>query len=162
MVLGLNWALVALVGVIVLIVLVLLAVIGRLLKLWIMAYFACAGISIFDLIGMSLRKVDPQVIVMCKIRACQAGLDVSTQQMERHYLAGGSVPKVVTAMTVAAKAGMQPDWELLTAVDLAGRDVIGVVNHALKLKDPGLLRDWDKLVASLPEGAGREGQAGCG
>jgi len=115
------WVLLA-IGVI--IVLVFLAVIGRFIKLWVQAYFAQADVKMFDLIGMSLRKVDPRVIVLSKIRAVQAGLGVQTREMESHYLSGGNVPKVVTALIAANRANIELTWKTATAIDLAGRDII--------------------------------------
>ena len=115
-----------------LVFLVVLAVIGRYLKLWIQAYFSGASITMFELIGMQLRKVNVKMIVLSRIRAVQAGLDVSYPQMESHYLAGGSVPNVVTAMALAAKANIPMDWETATALDLAGEDVVDVARNSLK------------------------------
>jgi len=118
----------------VIIVLVLLAVIGRFVKLWIQAYFAQADVKMFDLIGMSLRKVDPRVIVLSKVRAVQAGMNVQTREMESHYLSGGNVPKVVTALIAANRANIDLTWKTATAIDLAGRDILEAVQTSVNPK----------------------------
>ena len=79
---------------------------------------------------MRLRKVNPQVIVHGKIKAVQAGLTLDTHKMESHYLAGGNVSNMVTAMIVANKSGLEPDWAALAAVDLSGNDVIDYVRSS--------------------------------
>jgi len=116
------------------IVLAVVLLIGRFIKLWIQAYFAEAKVSMFDLIGMSLRKVDPRVIVLSKIRAVQSGLDVSTRDMESHYLAGGHVPSVITALIAAYKANINLTWKTATAIDLAGRDILDAVQTSVNPK----------------------------
>jgi len=120
--------------VVVLLALVLLAVIGRFIKLWVQAYFARAAISMFDLIGMALRKVDPRVIVLSKIRAVQAGLELATREMESHYLSGGRVPNVITALIAANRANIDLTWKTATAIDLAGRDILDAVQTSVNPK----------------------------
>jgi len=122
------------VGVLVLIFLILLAVIGRFIKLWIQAYFAHAEVTMFDLIGMTLRKVNPHVIVLSKIRSIQSGLAVSTKEMESHYLAGGHVPSVITALIAANRANIELTWKTATAIDLAGRDILDAVQTSVNPK----------------------------
>ena len=118
----------------ILIVLVILAVIARFIKLWIQAYFARAAVTMFDLIGMTLRKVDPRVIVLSKIRAVQAGLELTTREMEAHYLAGGRVPNVITALIAANRAKIDLTWDTATAIDLAGRDILEAVQTSVNPK----------------------------
>ncbi|MCS7238734.1 MAG: flotillin-like protein FloA [Thermoguttaceae bacterium] len=107
-------------------------------RLWIQAKTTRAGISIWDLIGMTLRHVDPEVIVRSKIMAVQAGLDpreITTRALESHYLAGGNVPQVIRALIAAHKAGSIPlNWRLATAIDLAGRDVLEAVQMSVTPK----------------------------
>jgi len=112
----------------------LLAVAAQFIKLWIQAFFARADITMFDLIGMSLRKVDPQVIVMSKIRAVQAGLTVSTREMESHYLSGGRVPNIITALIASNRANIDLSWKTATAIDLAGRDILDAVQTSVNPK----------------------------
>ncbi len=122
-------------GIIVIVVaLVLIALVARFVKLWVQAFFAKAGVSMFDLIGMSLRKVDPRVIVLSKIRAVQAGLSVTTREMESHYLAGGRVPNVITALIAANRANIELTWKTATAIDLAGRDILDAVQTSVNPK----------------------------
>lgn len=133
-----------------LIVLVMVVGITYFFRLWIQAKTTRAGISIWNLIGMSLRRVDPELIVRCKIMAVQAGLDpreVTTRALESHYLAGGNVAQVVRAMIAAHKSGTIPlTWERATAIDLAGRDVLEAVRMSVTPKvidcpKPGSGRD---------------------
>jgi uncharacterized protein YqfA (UPF0365 family) len=113
------------------VVLVLLAVIGQFFGLWIQALFSRAGISMQDLIGMRLRKVDLRTIVYGKIQAVKAGLDVTTADLETHYLARGRVPNVINAMIAANKAKIHLDWRTATAIDLAGRDILEAVHTSV-------------------------------
>jgi uncharacterized protein YqfA (UPF0365 family) len=128
---SLFWVVIAVVA---LVVLVLLAIVGRFFKLWIQAVFAHANVKMTELIGMSLRKVDPRIIVLSKVRAVQAGLDVSTSEMESHYLAGGRVPNVVTALIAANRANIDLTWKTATAIDLAGRDILDAVQTSVNPK----------------------------
>lgn len=104
------------------------------LNLWIQAWFSGAKVSIVDLIGMRLRKVDPRVIVLSRIRAVKAGLDVSTNQLETHYLSGGRVQNVITAIISAEKAKIPLSWDIATAIDLAGRDIVDAVQTSVNPK----------------------------
>ena len=79
-------------------VLVFLFILLKFFKLWIQAYFSKADVTLFSLVGMWLRKVNASVIVNSKITAVQAGLKISTQELESLYLAGGHVPNVVRAL----------------------------------------------------------------
>jgi len=121
-------------AILVLIALVFLVLIGRFVKLWIQAYFARAGVTMFDLIGMSLRKVNPHVIVLSKIRAVQSGLELATREMESHYLSGGRVPNVITALIAANRANIELSWMTATAIDLAGRDILDAVQTSVNPK----------------------------
>ncbi|MDY6913893.1 MAG: flotillin-like protein FloA [Planctomycetota bacterium] len=122
------------VAVFVLIALVFLAILARFFALYIQALFARANVSMADLIGMSLRKVNPQVIVLSKIRAVQAGLDLATRDMESHYLSGGRVPNVITALIASNRANIDLSWKTATAIDLAGRDILDAVQTSVNPK----------------------------
>jgi uncharacterized protein YqfA (UPF0365 family) len=103
--------------------------------LWISAYFAGVKVSIFkDLVGMRLRKVPPQAIVRPMISAEKAGLEVSLDRMEAHYLAGGDVEAVILALISADKANIDLTFERATAIDLAGRDVLEAVKVSVNPK----------------------------
>ncbi len=92
-------------------------------------------IRMLSLVSMSLRKVDPALIVKCKIMAVQAGLpDFPTEAIEAQYLAGGNVQRVTLALIVAHRAGIPLDWETAAAVDLAGRDVLEAVQVSVNPK----------------------------
>src|SRR4051812_2818464 len=107
-------------------------VFARYFRLWIQSVTTGAGIGIFDLLGMTFRKVNPTVIVRSKIMAVQAGLGedtgITSKALEAHYLAGGRVPLVIRAIIAAAKAKtIRLDYKLATAIDLAGRDILEAV-----------------------------------
>ncbi len=122
------------VGVLALVALVLFALILKFLSLYIQALFARAKVGMGELIGMSLRKVDPRIIVLSKIRAIQAGLDVTTREMESHYLSGGRVPNVITALIAANRANITLTFKTATAIDLAGRDILEAVQTSVNPK----------------------------
>jgi uncharacterized protein YqfA (UPF0365 family) len=88
--------------------------------LWITAIFSGVPVGIGALIGMRFRKVPPAVIVGGMINATKAGLKVDRDAMEAHYLAGGNVQKVINALISADKANIPLDFNMATAIDLAG------------------------------------------
>ena len=103
--------------------------------LWITAYFSGVKVAIFkDLMGMRLRKVPPRQIIGPKISATKAGLDVSLDRMEAHFLAGGNVNLVILALISADKANIDLSFERATAIDLAGRDVLEAVKLSVNPK----------------------------
>ncbi len=83
---------------------------------------------------MRLRKVDPYIIVFSRIRAVKAGLDISTNQLENHFLAGGRVTNVVSALIAARAAKIELPWNVATAIDLAGRDILEAVQTSVNPK----------------------------
>lgn len=95
--------------------------------LWIAAIAAGVPLRIFDLVGMRLRRVDPNIIVKALISAHKAGLRVTTAELEAHYLAGGNVLNVVSALIAADKARIELSFQRSSAIDLAGRDVFEAV-----------------------------------
>ena len=92
--------------------------------LWISALAARVQVGIGELIGMRLRRVSPRLILGSQISATKAGLEIPTTFLEAHFLAGGHVRNVVTALIVADKAGITLTHERAAAIDLAGRDVL--------------------------------------
>ncbi|MBL3646457.1 flotillin-like protein FloA [Bacillus vallismortis] len=102
--------------------------------LWISALAAGVRISIFTLIGMRLRRVIPNRVVNPLIKAHKAGLDVATNQLESHYLAGGNVDRVVNALIAAQRANIELSFERCAAIDLAGRDVLEAVQMSVNPK----------------------------
>ncbi len=117
-----------------LVVIVFVAVVAQFFSLWFQALLSKARVSIADLIGMRFRKVDSRVIVLSRIRAVRAGIPISTAQLEEHYLAGGRVTNVVSALISAQKARIELDWNTACAIDLAGRDIFDAVNTSVNPK----------------------------
>lgn len=128
-----GWIVALIFGAIV--VLVVMAVLARYFGLWIQCKMTGAGVSMTNLIMMSIRKVNPTVIVRSKIMAVQAGLtehyDISTRALEAHYLAGGNVPNVIRALIAAHRADIEMDWQVAQAIDLAGRDILDAVKTSV-------------------------------
>ena len=97
-----------------------------------------ANVSILELVGMSFRKVNPNIIVRSKIMAYQAGLSekdgVTTRTLEAHYLAGGNVPNVVRALIAANRADIPLSYKRAAAIDLAGRNVLEAVQTSVNPK----------------------------
>ena len=123
--------------VIVVLVLVLLALgffFVRFLGLYVQALSSGAKVSFAALVGMWLRKVNPRVIVLSRIQAKKAGLDVSTNELETHYLSRGSVPRVVNALIAANRANIDLNWNTACAIDLAGRDILEAVSTSVNPK----------------------------
>lgn len=91
--------------------------------LWISALAANVHVGLFNLVGMRLRRVPPNKIVLPLIKANKAGMKMDTSQLEAHYLAGGNVDRVVDALIAAERAGIEINFSRAAAIDLAGRDV---------------------------------------
>lgn len=126
-------------------------VFARYFRLWIQSVTTGASIGIFDLLGMTFRKVNPSVIVRSKIMAVQAGLaedtGITSKALEAHYLAGGRVPLVIRAIIAASKAKtIKLDYKLATAIDLAGRDVLESVKTSV----------YPKVIDCPARGSGKE------
>ena len=121
-------------GILGFILLVIIALVAPMISLWLQALFASAGVSIGSLIGMRLRKVNPKVIVLSRIQAVRAGLNITTQDLETHYLAGGRVMNVVKALIAANRANIELGFKLATAIDLAGRDILEAVQTSVNPK----------------------------
>jgi uncharacterized protein YqfA (UPF0365 family) len=123
----------------VMLLLVLLVVVGvfaNYFRLWIQSFLTGAGISIWDLIGMTFRKVNKDVIVKSKIMAVQAGIDeeqgLTSKALEAHYMAGGNVPLVIRSLIAARKAKIiRLSFREATAIDLAGRNVLEAVQTSV-------------------------------
>ncbi len=103
-------------------------------SLWLQAKLSNAPVTFFSLIGMQFRKVKPDVVVLNRISAKKAGMDLPTNQLEAHFLAGGNVSRVVRAMIAADKAKINLSWENATAIDLAGRDILTAVQTSVDPK----------------------------
>ncbi len=103
-------------------------------RLWLQAYFSRADVRLSELIGMWLRRVDSRTIVLSKITAVQAGLQLTTKDLESHYLAGGRVPNVVRALIAADRANIDLSFKTATAIDLAGRDILDAIQTSVNPK----------------------------
>lgn len=95
--------------------------------LWISAWAAGVRVGILTLVGMRLRRVPPARIVMPMIKAVKAGIPVTIDKLEAHYLAGGNVDRVVDALIAAHRAQIELEFERGAAIDLAGRNVLEAV-----------------------------------
>ncbi len=126
------WFLIILVG---FCLLVFISMIARYISLWFQAFVSGTPISLFNIIGMSLRKIPPRLIVNARIISYKAGLkDLTVADLETHYLAGGRVNEVVQAMIAAQKANIPLDWRRATAIDLAGRNLFEAVKTSVNPK----------------------------
>ena len=114
--------------------LVLFLLFVKFFRLWLQAKLSRADVKFSELIGMWLRKVDTKTIVLSKITAIQAGLSLSTRDLESHYLAGGRVPNVVRALVAANRANIDLTLKIATAIDLAGRDILEAVQTSVNPK----------------------------
>jgi uncharacterized protein YqfA (UPF0365 family) len=102
--------------------------------LWFQGVLTKARIGLLQLAFMRMRKVPPSIIMNAMINSKKAGLDLSADQLEAHYLAGGHVQKVVNALISADKANIPLDFKAATAIDLAGRDVFEAVQMSVNPK----------------------------
>lgn len=101
------------------------------LGVWIRALMSGAKVSLWSLIGMKLRRVPPTLIVDARIRMIKAGLNLTTDVLEAHYLAGGDVDNVVDALIAADKANIDLTFQRAAAMNLAGRDVLDAVRTSV-------------------------------
>jgi len=114
--------------------LIFLIIIGQYIQLWLQAWLSGARVRLIDLVMMRLRKVPPGMIVLNRIAARKAGMDIPTNLLEAHYLAGGRVDRVIRAMIAADKAKIDLGWDRSTAIDLAGRDILDAVRTSVDPK----------------------------
>src|SRR5699024_2033917 len=95
--------------------------------LWVTAYVSCARVGLFTLVGMRLLRVTPHEIIRPQIKATKAGLDLSINDLEAHYLAGGNINDVIDALIASERANINLSFEKAAAIDLAGRSVFEAV-----------------------------------
>ncbi len=100
-------------------------------RLWIAAMASGVQVSLASLVGMRLRKVRPPGIILPLISATKAGIDLDTNGLEAHFLAGGDVERVVNALISADKANIELTFQQAAAIDLAGRDVLDAVQMSV-------------------------------
>lgn len=150
------WAIAgAIAGVILLAILIIALLYGA---IWFQAFMSSARVSIWSLVGMSFRRVNSRVIVKAKIMAVQAGLGleketgITTRRLEGHYLAGGNVMNVISALIAARRAQLSLSFDQAAAIDLAGRDVLDAVRTSVYPKvidcpDPRAARPMLSAIA---------------
>lgn len=137
--------------------LVFLALFARYFKLWLRGFVTRARINPLSLVFMSMRKINPAIIVDSKIISVQAGLDyISTSQMEAHYLAGGNVKRLIQSLIVAQRASIKLDWNTAAAIDLAGRNVLEAVQTSV---DPKVIDcpDYKRGGKNTLDGVSKDG-----
>ena len=103
-------------------------------RLWIATRASGVKLRIISLVGMRLRKIPPARIANPLIKAIKAGIEMTTDMLEQHYLAGGNVDRVVDALIAAQKADIPLNFKRATAIDLAGRDVLTAVKMSVNPK----------------------------
>src|SRR5262249_45831938 len=104
------------------------------LRLWVQCLLAPAPLGILDMIRVKLLGIDYPMIRGQKHRPVEAGIKVTTREMEAHILSHGNVPRVATAVIAAHKAGMDLPWRIAAAIDLAGRNVLEAVQTSVNPK----------------------------
>ena len=125
------------------------AIFAQFFRLWIQSFLTNADITIWDLIGMTFRKVNATTIVKTKIMATQAGIgeDISSKALEAHYLSGGNVPLVIRSLIAANKAKIiKLSFREATAIDLAGRNVLEAVQTSV----------YPKVIDCPPKGSAQQ------
>ena len=102
--------------------------------LWFRALLSGAPVGLGNLVGMWIRRVKPGVIVDSRIMLMKAGIEIDTNQLETHFLAGGDVINVAKAIIAANKANIPLNFQKAAAIDLAGRDVLDAVRTSVNPK----------------------------
>ena len=139
-----------LIPVIAIVVIILLIVFFRFfpIGLWISAAASGVHISIFSMVGMRFRRINPSKVVLPMIKATKAGLKVNMNELEAHLLAGGSVDRVVDALIAAQSAQIPLEFEQSRAIDLAGRNVL----EAVKMSDNPKVIETPVVAAIAKDG----------
>lgn len=109
-----------------------LIVVISFINTWLKAMLAGAPVSILTLIAMRLRGVPYGMIVDSRIMAVKAGLDLTINQLEEHYLAEGHLIPTIQALIAAEKAGMDLSWKQACAIDLATKGTGKTVGEAVR------------------------------
>jgi uncharacterized protein YqfA (UPF0365 family) len=118
----------------VVIVIVMFFFVASSLSLWVQALVSGAKVGLFNIVFMKFRKVPPKLIVKAKIMAVKAGIAITTDELESHFLAGGDVMRVVQALIAADKANIDLKFKRAAAIDLAGRNVLEAVQMSVNPK----------------------------
>ena len=125
------------------ILLIIVGFIFQYIGLYLQAWVSGAKVGFIDLVMMRFRKVNAKSVVINRISGKKAGIEIASDQLEAHYLAGGRITNVVRAMIAADKARIDLTWETATAIDLAGRDILEAVRTSV-----------DPKVIDCPSGGG--------
>ncbi len=136
-------------GVALVVAVVSLLVIGAYFNLWFQAFLCGVPVSMVRLVRMRFRGVDPRLIVLNRILAVKAGVEISTEQLEAHHLARGRVPLVVRALIMAQRAGLDLDYDTACEMDLAGQDVCEAVQSSIRsagLDTPALSAVEERMI----------------
>ncbi len=134
-----------------------LAFVLPVLGLWVRATFSGVKVKIWsDLVGMKLRRVPPNQVILTYISAAKAGIEIETGMLEAHYLAGGSMQNVVRAMIAADKANIELQFQKAAAIDLAGRNIVDAVQTSV---NPKVIDcpDPDKTATGMLDAVAKDG-----
>ena len=125
-------------GVVAVFGLVLVIILINFFGIWLRARIANAPVSLGKLIGMRLRRVPVAQVVDARITAVKAGIEIATDPLEAHFLAGGNIDQVILALIAADKAGIELDYNRACAIDLAtkgtGKTVLEAVRTSINPK----------------------------
>ncbi|MCD4743299.1 MAG: flotillin-like protein FloA [Desulfobacteraceae bacterium] len=121
-------------GVIVIGVIIIFFVISSAISLWIQGLVSGARVGLLNIVFMRFRKIPPKLVVETKIMAVKAGIQIATDFLESHYLAGGNLSRVVQALIAADKANIDLEFNRACAIDLAGRNVLEAVQMSVNPK----------------------------
>ena len=121
-------------GVIVIGVIIIFFIISSAISLWIQALVSGARVGLLNIVFMRFRKIPPKLVVETKIMAVKAGIEISTDFLESHFLAGGNLARVVQALIAADKANIDLEFNRACAIDLAGRNVLEAVQMSVNPK----------------------------
>ncbi len=119
------------IGVLALIALIIVIVLFNFIGIYVRALVSGAKVPFLSLIFMRLRRVNTKLIVDARIQAMKAGLPITTNDLEAHFLAGGNVINVVRALVAADKANIGLPFKQAAAIDLAGRNVLEAVSTSV-------------------------------
>jgi len=116
----------------VVVILILLVLMLKFGLLWLKAFFAKAYVGLFNMVGMTLRRVPVSLIVNNYIKAKRAGVGITTTDMESYYLYGGDVSTVLEAVIRAKNASIQLDWKQACDMARTRRDLLGAVETSIR------------------------------
>ncbi|MBA3958721.1 MAG: flotillin-like protein FloA [Parachlamydiaceae bacterium] len=135
------------------VLIIILSIVGKFISLWFQAFVSGTPIPLFNIIGMSLRKIPPQTIVNARITLFKAGLKtITVSDLETHYLAGGHITDVAISMIAADKANIALDWRQATAIDLAGRNIREAVQTSVNPKVIDCPRQGEYMTGVAKDG----------